>query len=159
MTQKRSLHIFVVEDDQYSLRVADFLSAESNGGHKVDIATELDSTAYFLEYEPGISAYDCLVFDLSLPNGAVRHIDGKERRYDSALSGLEFILQNYDNLFREPVEEGRVAILTAYTIRMEDEVRNNPRSKDIISKITQISKLANNALEELVTYINEVEPK
>ena len=146
--------VFVLEDDAQAMEIVDFLESR---GHDVVHAEELNSAIYFLEHEPGLAAMDKLLFDLAVPKCESEHWQGEPRvsEYAGKYAGLDYIADNYKHwpAFRQAVDGGRVAILTAHDNAMQEDFEQKLKADPGLVKVKIISKLANNMDEQLIDFL------
>jgi len=149
-------NVFVLEDDPQAMTIVGFLE---NLGHDVTHAEELYSTIYFLERKPGLAKMDKLLFDLAVPRCETEHKAGELRDavYVGQYAGLDYITNNYQywSGFRQAVEAGKVAILTAHDRGMQDDFSRKLAQFPGLCKLTIISKLADNMDEQLINFLDD----
>jgi CheY-like chemotaxis protein len=147
--------VFILEDNPIAANIVDFVKS---WGYEVVRAWELDSTIWYLEEEPGLDAFDKLLFDLSVPWCEAEHQDGRRVTYQGAYCGLEFIRENYmhSEKFRRAVNQGRLALVTAHDKGMQPEfariLKDNP---GLEKKIVIISKLADDMAKQLRDFLDK----
>ena len=148
--------VFVLEDDPQAMAIIDFLE---HLGHEVVHAEELYSTIYFLERKPGLATMGKLLFDLAVPRCDAQHKAGTPRSivYAGQYAGLDYIANNYQHWpnFRQAVEAGKVAIITAHDRGMQDDFQRKLEQFPGLCKLTIISKLADNMDEKLIDFLDD----
>jgi ActR/RegA family two-component response regulator len=114
------MRIFYLDDEEYG---RDMIRQFRKIGHTVDWAKSVAGASWYLEDEPGVKAYDYLIFDLLLPEGEVIHPDGSSEWYgrEGVAVGIEYIRKNRA-LLRQKIEQGRVAILTGFALALRPEI-------------------------------------
>jgi len=144
--------VLILEDDPIAGNIVRFVEGRS---YEVVWARELDSTIWYLEEEPGIEAFDKLLFDLSVPRCEAEHKDGRTPTYEGPYCGLVFIRENYihNGDFKRAVDQGRVAMVTAHDKGMQPEFAKMIEENPELEKIKIISKLADDMAKQLIDFL------
>jgi len=143
--------IFYLEDQQFGALMIRMIESK---GNQVDWVQDVAGACYCLEWEPGVSAYDYLIFDLGLPGGEVIHADGSVETYgDTGLVvGIEYIQKNY-NLLRPAMENGRMAILTGHSAQFSPQLKQFLEDVDTNSKIVKFDKASDEVTRQITRWL------
>lgn len=143
--------VFYLEDQQFG---GPMIRSIESKGNKVDWAQDVASACYYLEWEPGVSAYDYLIFDLGLPGGEVMHADGSVELYgDTDLAvGIEYIQKNY-NLLCPAIEKEQVAILTGHSVQFSPQLKQVLEELNDGIKIQKFDKASDDVTRQITRWL------
>lgn len=139
------MKIFILEDDSSCSAVIEWLKDRSD---KVKLAKNIEDAAYFLEYEDEYKNYDKFIMDASLPGATILHLDGTEKKYNGALNGIDFMLDNFLELGIE-LKANKVAILTAFAPHVKSYL-NSKKEQYTIKIIDKNDNHLKNRLQEFL---------
>lgn len=108
------MKIFVLEDDGDCCGVIKWLEDSTNS---IKLVKNLEDASYYLEYEEFYGDYDKFLMDASVPAASVLHPDGRQTEYNDLYNGIDYIADNFEGL---GIDMGRVAILTAFALQVEE---------------------------------------
>lgn len=138
--------VFILEDDSKCFGVIDWLKMNNTVKHVKNI----EGAVTFFEFEDGLSWYDKMIFDASLPASMILHKDENEMiEYNEALNGIDLLYDNFERWELDKIPN-RIAILTAF----DNAVSEYSKMKKLQDRVCIISKNSNDLIREIQKFLD-----
>lgn len=143
------MNVLVLEDDPSAISVIGYLN---DRGYNVLHAQNLLDVAYYLEKNPGLDAFDKLMFDVAVPLNTFSFMGNEPFEYGEkyGFSGFEFVAKNYDLLNLK-----NIALITAYKTTLYENVYDDEEDLMVLEKLTVLDKASDDFLMKLMNFLNE----
>ena len=143
------MKILILEDDPNAMDIVSMLKQR----HEVCHARAISDFAFYVEYEPGLNAFDKILVDATIPNETVKYFDGRSVEYKQkkGLNGCEYLIQHLE-LF-EHIKH-KIALRTAFAAAIYNEDNGfTEQETAFLKELYLINKISDNLSSQLNEFL------